>query len=131
MSKISKRTAHAPLEEQHTEGAAPHARGLGLVQLLPRLEQVVHELLECMVVGLVEVRVHRVEEHGEKGIQRLVARLVEARALEQARERGDIYTDGGFSGSNTERPALEQLIRDAKRKLFDKRELSLPDEAYK
>ena len=31
----------------------------------------------------------------------------------------DIYTDGGFSGSNTERPALEQLIRDAKRKLFD------------
>lgn len=31
----------------------------------------------------------------------------------------DIYTDGGFSGSNTERPALEQLIRDANRKLFD------------
>ena len=31
----------------------------------------------------------------------------------------EIYTDGGFSGSNTERPALEQLIRDAKRKLFD------------
>lgn len=30
-----------------------------------------------------------------------------------------IYTDGGFSGSNTERPALEQLIRDAKKKLFD------------
>lgn len=31
----------------------------------------------------------------------------------------EIYTDGGFSGSNTERPALEQLVRDAKRKLFD------------
>lgn len=31
----------------------------------------------------------------------------------------EIYTDGGFSGSNTERPALEQLIRDAERKLFD------------
>ena len=31
----------------------------------------------------------------------------------------EIYTDGGFSGSNTERPALEQLIRDAKGKLFD------------
>lgn len=31
----------------------------------------------------------------------------------------DIYTDGGFSGSNTERPALEQLIRDAERKKFD------------
>ena len=31
----------------------------------------------------------------------------------------EIYTDGGFSGSNTERPALEQLIRDAKRRLFD------------
>ena len=30
-----------------------------------------------------------------------------------------IYTDGGFSGSNTERPALEQLIRDAERKKFD------------
>lgn len=30
-----------------------------------------------------------------------------------------IYTDGGFSGSNTKRPALEQLIRDAKKKLFD------------
>lgn len=30
-----------------------------------------------------------------------------------------IYTDGGFSGSNTERPALEQLIKDAKRKKFD------------
>lgn len=31
----------------------------------------------------------------------------------------EIYTDGGFSGSNTERPALEQLIRDAERKKFD------------
>ncbi|HFI0084937.1 TPA: recombinase family protein [Streptococcus suis] len=31
----------------------------------------------------------------------------------------NIYTDGGFSGSNTERPALEQLIKDAKRKVFD------------
>ncbi|HEP5759304.1 TPA: recombinase family protein [Streptococcus pyogenes] len=30
-----------------------------------------------------------------------------------------VYTDGGFSGSNTKRPALEQLIRDAKKKLFD------------
>lgn len=31
----------------------------------------------------------------------------------------NVYTDGGFSGSNTERPALEQLIKDAKKKLFD------------
>lgn len=31
----------------------------------------------------------------------------------------NIYVDGGFSGSNTERPALEQLINDAKNKLFD------------
>ena len=31
----------------------------------------------------------------------------------------EIYTDGGFSGSNTKRPALEQLIKDAKKKLFD------------
>ncbi|WP_164682141.1 recombinase family protein [Streptococcus hyointestinalis] len=31
----------------------------------------------------------------------------------------DVYVDGGFSGSNTERPALEQLIKDAKRKSFD------------
>lgn len=31
----------------------------------------------------------------------------------------DIYTDGGFSGSNTERPALEKLIQDAKNKKFD------------
>lgn len=30
-----------------------------------------------------------------------------------------IYTDGGFSGSTTERPALEQLIKDAQGKLFD------------
>lgn len=30
-----------------------------------------------------------------------------------------IYTDGGFSGSTTERPALEQLIKDAQNKLFD------------
>lgn len=30
-----------------------------------------------------------------------------------------VYTDGGFSGSTTERPALEQLIKDAKNKLFD------------
>lgn len=30
-----------------------------------------------------------------------------------------IYTDGGFSGSTTERPALEQLIQDANSKLFD------------
>ncbi|MGT2828998.1 recombinase family protein [Streptococcus hillyeri] len=31
----------------------------------------------------------------------------------------NIYTDGGFSGSNTERPALEKLIKDAKKKKFD------------
>ena len=30
-----------------------------------------------------------------------------------------VYTDGGFSGSTTERPALEQLIQDAQSKLFD------------
>lgn len=30
-----------------------------------------------------------------------------------------VYTDGGFSGSTTERPALEQLVRDARSKLFD------------
>lgn len=30
-----------------------------------------------------------------------------------------IYTDGGFSGSNTHRPALEQLIKDAKNRKFD------------
>lgn len=30
-----------------------------------------------------------------------------------------IYTDGGFSGSNTERPALERLIKDAKERKFD------------
>lgn len=30
-----------------------------------------------------------------------------------------VYTDGGFSGSTTERPALEQLIKDAQNKLFD------------
>lgn len=30
-----------------------------------------------------------------------------------------IYTDGGFSGSNTERPALESLIKDAKERKFD------------
>jgi site-specific DNA recombinase len=30
-----------------------------------------------------------------------------------------VYTDGGFSGSTTERPALEQLIKDAHSKLFD------------
>ena len=30
-----------------------------------------------------------------------------------------VYTDGGFSGSTTERPALEQLVQDAKSKLFD------------
>ncbi|MDE8721482.1 recombinase family protein, partial [Alistipes putredinis] len=30
-----------------------------------------------------------------------------------------VYTDGGFSGSNTERPALEKLIKDAKDKKFD------------
>lgn len=27
-----------------------------------------------------------------------------------------VYTDGGFSGSNTERPALENLIKDADKK---------------
>lgn len=26
-----------------------------------------------------------------------------------------VYTDGGFSGSNTDRPALESLIKDAKK----------------
>lgn len=31
----------------------------------------------------------------------------------------EIYTDGGFSGSNTERPALEKLIKDAKSRKFD------------
>ena len=30
-----------------------------------------------------------------------------------------VYTDGGFSGSNTERPALESLIKDANKKKFD------------
>lgn len=30
-----------------------------------------------------------------------------------------VYTDGGFSGSTTDRPALEQLVQDAQRKLFD------------
>ena len=30
-----------------------------------------------------------------------------------------VYTDGGFSGSTTERPSLEQLIKDAQSKLFD------------
>lgn len=30
-----------------------------------------------------------------------------------------VYTDGGFSGSTTDRPALEQLVQDAKSKLFD------------
>lgn len=29
------------------------------------------------------------------------------------------YTDGGFSGSNTDRPALDKLIRDVKRKRVD------------
>ena len=31
----------------------------------------------------------------------------------------EVYTDGGFSGSNTERPALERLIKDADKKKFD------------
>lgn len=31
----------------------------------------------------------------------------------------NIYKDGGFSGSNTDRPGLSQLISDAKRKKFD------------
>ena len=31
----------------------------------------------------------------------------------------NVYTDGGFSGSNTTRPALEQLIKDAENKKFD------------
>lgn len=30
-----------------------------------------------------------------------------------------VYTDGGFSGSNTDRPALESLIKDANKKKFD------------
>lgn len=30
-----------------------------------------------------------------------------------------VYTDGGFSGSNTDRPALEGLIKDAKKRKFD------------
>lgn len=30
-----------------------------------------------------------------------------------------VYTDGGFSGSTTDRPALEQLVQDAQNKLFD------------
>ncbi|MCC9983335.1 recombinase family protein, partial [Streptococcus agalactiae] len=31
----------------------------------------------------------------------------------------DIYKDGGFSGGNIERPAMERLISDAERKKFD------------
>lgn len=31
----------------------------------------------------------------------------------------NVYTDGGFSGSNTNRPAIEQLIKDAKKRKFD------------
>lgn len=31
----------------------------------------------------------------------------------------DIYKDGGFSGGNIERPAMDRLISDAKRKMFD------------
>lgn len=31
-----------------------------------------------------------------------------------------VYTDPGFSGGSTERPGLQQLIRDAQRKKFDK-----------
>ena len=31
----------------------------------------------------------------------------------------DVYTDGGFSGSNTNRPAIERLIKDAQNKKFD------------
>ncbi|HEL2480570.1 TPA: recombinase family protein [Streptococcus suis] len=31
----------------------------------------------------------------------------------------DVYKDGGFSGGNIERPAMERLISDAKRKRFD------------
>lgn len=31
----------------------------------------------------------------------------------------EVYEDGGWSGSNTNRPALERLINDAKRQLFD------------
>lgn len=31
----------------------------------------------------------------------------------------NVYTDGGFSGSNTKRPAMEQLIKDANKKKFD------------
>lgn len=30
-----------------------------------------------------------------------------------------VYTDGGFSGSTTDRPSLEQLVQDAQSKLFD------------
>jgi site-specific recombinase/resolvase len=30
-----------------------------------------------------------------------------------------VYTDGGFSGSNTDRPALEKLIKDANKKKID------------
>ena len=34
----------------------------------------------------------------------------------------DTYIDGGFTGSNTNRPALEKLIKDAERKKEDKLE---------
>ncbi|WP_306300491.1 recombinase family protein [Streptococcus sp. O1] len=31
----------------------------------------------------------------------------------------DVYSDGGFSGASTNRPALERLINDAKKQEFD------------
>lgn len=31
----------------------------------------------------------------------------------------DVYKDGGFTGSNTHRPALERLIKEAENKAFD------------
>ena len=31
----------------------------------------------------------------------------------------DVYVDAGFSGSNIKRPAIQKLIKDTKKKVFD------------